>query len=124
MKEAESLTSRDWYRVRRGEDEIAWDRSGKLNELCLVLFSRRALQEFAFLPSDQKELVLKRLRQISENPYGEHSLIVLQGGGRRMTRINELCVVFQVEAETEKILVSTIRGGKVNDPENVGPPPS
>jgi hypothetical protein len=32
-------------------------------------------------------------------------------------------VIFRVDPETNEVLVSTIRGGAVNDPENVGPPP-
>ena len=120
---SEALTSSDWYRVRRGEDELAWGRCRRVDALPEVRFSRRAGQELAFLEPDQRESVVQCLREVLADPCGRDTLPVLRGAGRRMTRLGKLKAVYQLDAETGQVLVSTIRGGKVVDPEAVGPPP-
>jgi len=118
-----TLTCQDWYRVRRGEDEIAWGLCRWLGDAAKMCFSRRASQEFAFLEPGQKRSVMERLRDVCAHPYGEQSRFVLRGGGRWATQVGDMRVVYQVDPGTGAILVSTIRGGKVLDPEAVGPTP-
>ena len=120
----EKLTLQDWYRVRRGEDEIVWGLCEDFKEVRGVSFSRRAGQEFAFLDADQKRLVADCMRQITQAPYGAPSSLVHRGFGRWVARAEMLRIVYRLDDDTNRIFVSTIRGGAVLDPEFEGPPPS
>jgi len=123
MKKAVSLTCQDWYRVRRGEDDMAWGRGQALDGAPRVRLSRRAARELAFLEPDRREAVASHLAQTAADPYGERSCYVLRGAGRWLTRVGDLRIVFRVDPDNGTLLVSTIRGGAVLDPEAVGPPP-
>jgi len=117
------LSSQDWYRVRRGEDEIAWGKIERVPGLPNVVFSRRGFQELGFLEPGQEEAVLDLLRGISDSPTSGPCVVVACGGGRRVGLVASLRVVYQPGAEAGQVAVSTIRGGAVCDPENVGPAP-
>ena len=123
MKPA-TLTSQDWYRVRRGEDEIAWGLGADVPSAPGAHLSRRAGQELAYLDAAQADAVVEQLRHVAAEPYGERSAFVLHGAGRWMLRVGDMRVVFQVDADDGRVLVSTIRGGAVLDPEAQGPPPT
>ena len=120
----EVLTSQDWYRVRRGEDEITWGKTHTVPDLPRVLLSRRAHQELAFLDAGQREAVRRCLGQLGCGAAGQQGAAVANGGPRRLVRVGELRIVHQAEPDTGRIEVSTIRGGAVLDPENVGPAPT
>ena len=116
-----ALNSQEWYRVRRGEDELAWGQGQVLPGLPEVLCSRRAALEFAFLEPEQQTAVQAALRQTGRTePPG---IPVQHGGGRRLLEVGTLRLVFGIETDTGRALLSTIRGGPVLDPENHGPPP-
>ena len=123
MTAAESLTCQDWYRVRRGEDEIAWGKTHTDPQLPNVLFSRRSFQELAFLTPEQKQAVRECVRQLSALSPAEQGVAVLNGSGRRLAHASRLRVVFRLDTDNARIEISTIRGGEVLDPENVGPAP-
>jgi hypothetical protein len=118
MTASEALNSQDWYRVRRGEDEIAWGRTHEDPELPTVIFSRRSQQELAFLEPEQQEAVRQCLRDL-----GDGAAPVTGGQGRRVVHVDALRIVYRVDPGTNRVMISTIRGGKVCDPENVGPAP-
>ncbi|MBU0716253.1 MAG: hypothetical protein KJ964_12930 [Verrucomicrobia bacterium] len=124
MTETGLLTSQDWYRVRRGEDEVAWGKTYVDPQLPCVLFSRRSFQELAFLRAEQQQSVRECIRQMTVSPLGERDIVVLNGGGRRLAHAGGLRIVFRFNADRAKFEISTIRGGEVLDPENVGPPPA
>lgn len=124
MRRPAEITSQDWYRVRRGEDELAWGRCADVPEVDGLCFSRRASQEFAFLDTSEKAAVLTQLRKVCADPYGQHSAAILRGAGRWLTAVGQMRIIYQVDAERGRVLVSTIRGGKVLDPEAVGPVPT
>jgi hypothetical protein len=113
------LSSQDWYRVRRGEDEIAWGKTYAEQALPQIIFSRRAEQERAFLDPDQANVLRERLRELQGNP--QQGVIVRAGGGRRVAYVAQLRVVYRIVEAFPGIQISTIRGGKVVDPENVRP---
>jgi hypothetical protein len=92
----ERLTCQDWYRVRRGEDQLAWARAGSVASMPGVTLSERARAEYAFMPERQRREVARTLTSV-------------------------VYVVFVPDAHG--IAVSTIRGGPVLDPEAVGPAP-
>ena len=123
MTAAESLTCQDWYRVRRGEDEISWGRTHTDPQLPRALFSRRSFQELAFLTADQKQDVRECVRQLLAVPPGEQGVAVLSGKARRLAHAGPLRIVFRFNADTGQLEIATIRGGAVLDPENVGPAP-
>ena len=123
MTEAGVLTCQDWYRVRRGEDEIAWGKTYIDPQLPCVLFSRRSFQELAFLRAEQQQFVRECIRQMTASPPAERGIVVLNGDGHRLAHAGGLRIVFRFNADREQIEISTIRGGEVLDPENVGPPP-
>jgi hypothetical protein len=110
------VNSQDWYRVRRGEDQIAWGRRWCIADLPGVLFSERARAEFAFLEPQQRAALRKALRDMRAT--GEP---VAHGEGRRMLNVAGLRVIFRVCDAGASI--STIRGGPVLDPEHTGPAP-
>jgi hypothetical protein len=124
MTPAESLTCQDWYRVRRGEDQIAWGQTHTDPELPRVIFSKRASQEMAFLTPEQRQSVTDRARHLSAETVQEHGVPVTNGGGRRLMHAGSIRIVFRPNASAGQVEISTIRGGKVLDPENVGPPPA
>jgi hypothetical protein len=124
MTASEPLTSQDWYRVRRGEDEIAWGRTHRDPELAGVLLSRRSHQKLAFLTAAQQQAIRDELRRLGGSPPGQQGAPVAHGGGRRVLHVAALRIVFRVNPRTRQALVSTIRGGEVLDPENVGPAPT
>ena len=117
----ERLTCQDWYRVRRGEDQLAWGRAGSLVAAPGVTLSERALGEYAFMSESQRRELARLLTTLAGDPFGADSASVAHGGERRLARLGEVYVVFV--AEPNGIVVSTIRGGPVLDPEAVGPAP-
>jgi hypothetical protein len=121
MTTSETLTCQEWYRVRRGEDEIAWGRTHSDPALANVLFSHRSYQELAFLETEQQQEVRDALVRISSLPPGKQGAPLENGGGRRLVRVGQLRIVLRPGMAGERVEVSTIRGGKVLDPENVGP---
>ena len=121
MSESGSLTCQDWYRVRRGEDEIVWGKAYIDPQLPNVLFSRRSSHELAFLTTQQKRMVRECLRQLSSMSPDEQGVAVLNGGSRRLAHVDQLRIVFRFNADSDQLEISTIRGGPVLDPENVGP---
>jgi hypothetical protein len=64
MDKGEPLNGQDWYRVRRGEDEIAWGKTHHAPGLDDIVFSRRSFQEFAFLTKEQQTAVRRCLTQM------------------------------------------------------------
>jgi hypothetical protein len=117
----ERLTCQDWYRVRRGEDQLAWARAGSVASMPGVTLSERARAEYAFMPERQRREVARTLTSVAADPSGATSSPVEHGGERRVAHIGEVYVVFVPDAHG--IAVSTIRGGPVLDPEAVGPAP-
>jgi len=119
------ITSQDWYRVRRGEDQIAWGDTKPLEALPKVVLSRRAADELAFLHVEEREAILSQFAKLSAEPIGPQSRRVRCGGPRRITSVGGLRVIYQVAGRDEKVHVSTIRKGigESFDPENMGPPP-
>ena len=115
------ISSQDWYRVRRGEDQIAWGGRWEASGLPRVVFSERARAEFAFLePAQQAALVsaLGDMTTAADDAKGEP---VAHGQSRRVLHVASLRVVFRLDEG--RAWISTIRGGPVLDPENEGPPP-
>ena len=110
------INSQDWYRVRRGEDQIAWGQRWAVDALPSVVFSERARAEFAFLEPGQRAAMREALRDLSA--AGEP---VAHGEGRRVLTVAALRLVFRHEDGCAWI--STIRGGPVLDPEHTGPAP-
>jgi len=119
------ITSQDWYRVRRGEDQIAWGKAQPLETLPEVVLSRRAADELAFLRADERDVILSQLARLSAEPRGSQSKPVQYGGRRRLSPVGGLRIIYQVSGQDGKVLVSTIRKGigVAFDPENMGPPP-
>jgi len=117
------ITAQDWYRVRRGEDQIAWQDTQVRPELPGVVFSRRASHELAFLNPAERHTVLAQLEMISQQPNGPTSKPIHNGGQRRLSPVRDLRIIF--EEQNGKVLVSTIRKriGVAFDPENTAPPP-
>jgi streptogramin lyase len=120
-----AITSQDWYRVRRGEDQLAWGKVRALDDLPKVVLSHRAADELAFLDADQRGAILRRLAKLSTEPRGQESKPVGYGGPRRLSPVEDLRIVYRVNDHNGKLLVSTIRKriGVSFDPENMGPPP-
>ena len=121
MAKPEPITSQDWYRVRRGEDEIAWGRIHTDPAHPQAVFSRRSFQEAAFFTAEQKEEVDACIASLSELPVEEQGVPVEHGGDRRIVYASELKIIFRYREVTGQLEISTIRGGKVVDPENVMP---
>ncbi len=119
----ESVTCQDWYRVRRGEDEIAWGKTYADPKMPHVLFSWRSSQELAFLERQQKKRVLDCIKGLSTTHQPEAGISVRNGSGRRIVHVDQLQIVFRHNPEAGRMEISTIRGGPVLDPENVGPAP-
>jgi len=115
------ISSQDWYRVRRGEDQIAWGRRWAASHLPGVVFSERARAEFAFLEPQQRVSLLSALREMTTAPDDAKGQPVEHGQGRRVLQVASLRVVCRVDEG--RVWISTIRGGPVLDPENEGPPP-
>jgi len=120
---AETITCQDWYRVRRGEDQIAWGRASELQGLPGVVFSERAHAEWDFLEPRQREALAGHLRELVADPFGALSAPILHGGQRRISHLDALHVIFTPDLPAGPILLSTIRGGPVLDPEATGPAP-
>jgi hypothetical protein len=115
------INSQDWYRVRRGEDQLAWGKRWATPELPGTVFSERARDEFAFLEPDQQAALTRAVVELNDAPDDVQDRPVPHGQGRRMLEVEALRVVFtRREGVT---YVSTIRGGPVLDPEHAGPPP-
>ena len=121
---AEAITCQDWYRVRRGEDQIAWSRAGEVEGLPGVFFSERAQAEWAFLEPCQRQALADHLRELAADPLGALSAPILHGGQRRISHLDALYVIFTPDLAAGRILITTIRGGPVLDPEATGPAPS
>jgi hypothetical protein len=119
VSEAFELNCQDWYRVRRGEDELAWGLSHDPAGVPKLRLSRRARAELGWLEGGEQAEVVAALRRIAEKLEGRP---VAAGGGRLVSLVGRFRIVFRLEAG--RALVSTIRGGKVYDPENVGPAPT
>ena len=119
------ITSQDWYRVRRGEDQIAWGEVKPLDNLPKIVLSRRAANELAFLPGQERDAVARQFVRLSAEPRGPTSKPIKQGGRRRLSPVGRLRIIYQASDQEGKILVSTIRKeiGVSFDPENMGPPP-
>ena len=120
-----AITSQDWYRVRRGEDQIAWGKVQSLDTLPRVVLSRRAADELAFLHAEEREAILSQLATLATEPRGPDSKPVRCGGLRRLSPVKGLRIVYRVSGHDGKVFVSTIRKGTgvSFDPENMGPPP-
>lgn len=118
---SEILSSQDWYRVRRGEDQIAWGRAFRLIDDRKVRLSYRASQEFGFLDDGQRNALLQALHAVTVGR--EPAAAVLDGDERRLIRAAGLRAVFRYAADGAGIEVATIRDGAVLDPESVGRPP-
>jgi hypothetical protein len=119
VSEAFELTCQDWYRVRRGEDEIAWGLCHHPQDLPALRLSRRARAELGWLEGEEQGEVVARLRRLAASVEGRP---VAGGAGRLVSLVGKFRIVFRVIED--RVLVSTIRGGNVYDPENVGPAPS
>jgi len=118
-----AITPQDWYRVRRGEDQIAWQDTQVRPGLPGVVLSRRAAHELAFLNPAERQAVLAQLGTIFKQPNGPTSKPIHNGGPRRLSPVGELRIVFQ--PHDGKVFVSTIRKriGVSFDPENMAAPP-
>ncbi len=121
MSEEALVNSQDWYRVRRGEDQLAWVRRWRADALPGIVFSERARGEFAFLEPEQRSALKQALRDMMAASDDAKGAPVAHGGDRRMLCVGELRVVFRLREG--EVWISTIRGGPVLDPEHTGPPP-
>lgn len=119
MSEPLEINHQDWYRVRRGEDQLAWGLSHDPRDVPGLRLSRRARAEIGWLEGDEQEQVVQRLRELAEGKDGRP---VAHGLGRLVSVLGKFRIVFRVEEG--RVLISTVRGGKVYDPENVGPAPT
>jgi hypothetical protein len=120
------LTSQDWYRVRRGEDDLAWGKTQRMKRVPKVVLSLRASHELAFLKPQQRAAVFKRLETLSADPKAPESNPIHLGFGRRLSWVGEdLRIVYRPDPAGGDIVVSTIRRkkGQSFDPEHMGPPP-
>jgi hypothetical protein len=118
---AHVINSQDWYRVRRGEDQLAWGRRWRMRGLPGIAFAERARGEFAFLEPEQRAAVLEALEGLTARSDDAKGAPVAHGRGRRALLVDELCVIFRLRGR--ELWISTIRGGPVLDPEHKGPPP-
>ena len=121
MTSDHAINSQDWYRVRRGEDQLAWGRRWVIEGLPGIVFSERARGEFAFLESDQRAALRRALTYLNSAPDDQKGLPVTHGQGRRMLRMERLRVLFRLREG--EVWISTVRGGPVLDPEHAGPAP-
>ena len=115
------ITCQDWYRVRRGEDQIAWGNTRVAPDLPGIVFSFRSSQEFAFLEPEQQDALRHALLELTAASTEDRGLPIECGRGRRLLALEPLRIVFRIQTNT--VYISTIRGGAVLDPENLGPPP-
>jgi hypothetical protein len=119
------ITAQDWYRVRRGEDQLAWGLHAAIERLPGVVLSKRAGEEFAFLDNDERARLADCLRNLVEDKENAPASVVEGGDGWLLSRVGELRVVVRRSVETSRLQVATIRRqeGVSFDPENLGPPP-
>ncbi len=118
MSQVFELSCQDWYRVRRGEDQLAWGLIHDPHEAPELRLSRRARAELGWLEGEEQGMVVARLCRLSFRPEG---LAIAGGGDRFVSLVGKFRIVFRVQAG--RVQISTVRGGKVYDPENVGPAP-
>ena len=123
--DATEITAQDWYRVRRGEDQLAWRMHAALEGLPDVVLSKRAGEELAFLDEEGRARAVDCLRNLVTVDGCPRSSAVAGGEGWRLTRVGELRMIYRRSGETGRIQVATIRKqeGVSFDPENMGRPP-
>jgi len=119
------ITAQDWYRVRRGEDQLAWGHLAWLEHLPKVVFSRRAGEELAFLdPTDREGVVVSLQGMSSRGPRGDGAAV--EGGGGWLHQASgDLRIIYRRRGSGDTVEVATIRKaeGVSFDPENMGHPP-
>ncbi|HEX7008464.1 MAG TPA: hypothetical protein VF184_00685 [Phycisphaeraceae bacterium] len=116
------LTSQDWYRVRRGEDQLARGDLARLDGLASIVLSRRAGEEFCLLSDNERNAVVAFLQAFATNEQG-NAVPIAESPCWLLARVGELRVILRHGANgiTE---ISTIRKapGIAFDPENTGWP--
>ncbi|MBI3980049.1 MAG: type II toxin-antitoxin system RelE/ParE family toxin [Chloroflexi bacterium] len=60
------------------------------------------------LPRQAQERILRRLHEIAEDPYGQHTKPLVGAGGRRAARVDSWRIVFAVDEEAQLVTVSDI----------------
>ncbi|MDE3096973.1 MAG: type II toxin-antitoxin system RelE/ParE family toxin [Chloroflexota bacterium] len=73
-----------------------------------VRIAKQAEAYFLRLDPRTRQRVLDRLRQIAQDPYGSHSKVLVNAGGRRASRVGDYRIVFAIDAPREIVRVSVI----------------
>jgi len=73
-----------------------------------VRIAKQARAYYLRLDVRTRGRVLDRLRQISEDPYGSHSKLLANAGGRRTSRVGDYRIVFAIDNEQTVVNVSII----------------
>jgi|LSQX01.2.fsa_nt_gb mRNA-degrading endonuclease RelE of RelBE toxin-antitoxin system len=112
-----TISSQDWYRVRRGEDDLAWGARWRVSGASVIV-SDRACQEIRFLSAEQQERLREELIRLGNDPVlHPRSEPLIHAGPRWLLELDDFRVVFSFDWES--VCVSTVRGGRVLDPEMV-----
>ncbi|MFH1477282.1 MAG: hypothetical protein ABIH24_07315 [Verrucomicrobiota bacterium] len=118
------ITSGDWYRLRRGEDQLAWGKCAKLTGCPAILLSRRAGEEISFLSREEREKVLGRFSELLKAAV-MHPVIypVENGQGWLITLLDDIKIIFRYDRGQTSVRIATIQKGASFDPEAKGIPP-
>ncbi|MDP9362744.1 MAG: type II toxin-antitoxin system RelE/ParE family toxin [Chloroflexota bacterium] len=60
------------------------------------------------LDADTQRRIKERLRQIGDDPYGDHSKPLVNAGGRRASRVGDYRIIFAINEEERVVGVSAI----------------
>lgn len=117
------LTSQDWYRLRRGEDQLAWGQQARLKGLEAVVLSRRAGEEFCFLSTAERTAVVARLSALQHGGEIEASAPIKETPCWRLTRVGEIRIVWRRGGVAgAEVATFRKREGTAFDPEIMGRP--
>lgn len=73
-----------------------------------VRIARQAEAYLRKLDEPMKRRIVERLKQIAENPYGAHSKVLTNAGGRRSSRVGAYRIVFGVQRDQSVVDVYVI----------------
>lgn len=117
------LTAQDWYRVRRGEDQLAWGMEARLEGLPSIVLSRRAGEELCFLSESERAACISVLRDVWNDNTTAPVAPVEASSCWLIATAGELRIVLR-HTGLNAVEVATIRKreGQAFDPEHIGRP--